>query len=242
MNNVSISQDVWGRVARAVHTIENVYPQNRPAQNQVYPAICSPARLYQLAGQLVYPYDQTVPPSSESAILLKWDSDNNKYTVPDEDDQQTDTLYCPDALRDKNGHYIGLPAFTGNNPFVWAVLNTQSGNVEILWDRAGPYRAELLADLNQGGSAQALVIETFNGSDTNGAEVTVYDWLLNYGDSISNGSKVFLQWVEDDQKFWVTAAACASGTQTYFMATPMMPPLPREKEAMADVWKTVRGS
>jgi hypothetical protein len=182
---------------------------------------CSPppssAKLYQVQNPLVYPEDQTQPPNMTGALLLKWDGTNSKYTAPDpsgDPPPPTYQLYHPMALRDTNNNYIGLPSlFTP--AWVWAWSNPMSGNLEIIDDRIHAYRAQLLADLNQGSSAQAIVWENSGSADSGGtgdqegATITVYDWYLPSGGTLTNGTRVGIQWFADDFRFYVTTAACS---------------------------------
>jgi len=121
------------------------------------------------------------------------------------------TVYHPMALRDSDGNYVGLPAMCVGDR-VWCCWNRQSGRWEIVTGR-GPlcYRAQLLENLEQGQSAQAIVwIRNLGDTagDIQGATITVYDWFLGPGQTLANGTRVQAQWFPDDRQFYVTTAEC----------------------------------
>jgi hypothetical protein len=234
---VQIPVPVATRIGKATVGFERFFknkigPPLPPVNGEMGP------RLYQLQNQLVYPSDNTAPPSTSGAIQLEWDSENNKWEQPSGDNPPTDTLFLSAALQKSDATYIGLPTLPVNT-YVWAYSCPVSGNWEILWDRACGYRAQLLEDLDQGGSAQAVIWEGDSGSST-GLEITVYDWLMSAGDSMADGTKIFIQWFQDDQQFWVTNAACDSGSlYTQSITTQSLPPSSLETQSIKDIWRTV---
>jgi hypothetical protein len=171
-----------------------------------------PLMWFELAGPLVYPYDTTQCPSSQGAMVVWFDPQQGTYGGTK--NAPPATVYHPMALCGSDGHYVGLPAMCAGDR-VWCCWNLQSGRWEIVADR-GPlcYRAQLLEDLEQGQSAQAVVwIRALGDStgDMRGATITVYDWFLGPGQALPNGTPIQAQWFPDDRRFYATTAACASG-------------------------------
>jgi hypothetical protein len=171
----------------------------------------APLAWFELANPLAYPNDTSQCPSSQAALAVWYDPQQEVYGGTQ--NSPPVTLYHPMALRDSDGHYVGLPAMCVGDR-VWCCWNLQSGRWEIVADR-GPlnYRAELLADLDQGQSAQAMVwIRALGDStgDMQGTTITVYDWFLGVGQTLAMGTRVQAQWFPDDRRFYVTTAACGN--------------------------------
>jgi hypothetical protein len=63
----------------------------------------------------------------------------------------------------------------------------------------------LQAELDSGGSA---TVALWWGGGYPGLNVTAYDWLLASGTNLPNLTKVKVEYFPQDQKWWVTGAAC----------------------------------
>lgn len=73
--------------------------------------------------------------------------------------------------------------------------------------RRGRWKAKLDGALSQGGSATAsLWYHDGTNLVDQGSNVTVYDWFLNTGESVSSGIKVIVE-KHQDGKWWVVGAA-----------------------------------
>jgi hypothetical protein len=179
-------------------------------------ALRAPLTWFELANALTYPSDTSQCPASEEAKAVWFDPQQETYGGTE--NSPSVTIYHPMALRDSNGNYVGLPALCPGDR-VWCYWNLQSGRWEIVADRE-PFncRAQLLGNLGQGDSVQAVVWR-INPANTSGGLggtdektnllITVHDWFLGPGQVLPIGMSIKAEWFPDDRRFYVTNAACS---------------------------------
>ena len=173
-------------------------------------ALRAPLVWFEIANPLIYPSDATQCPASQGAKAVWFDPQQQVYGGTEKSPPVA--IYHPMALRDSDGNYLGLPTMCAGDR-VWCCWNLQSGRWEIVADRGThSCRAQLLADLNQGQSAPAAVWTSAcddSGGDTSGASITVYDWFLGAGQTLTSGTRGKAEWFPDDRRFYVTTAECS---------------------------------
>ncbi len=103
------------------------------------------------------------------------------------------------------GHPFTVARITEDR--VEATWNSQSGRWECdISDHGGPFWGTLDGSLTTGSSQTVDIID--NTESTTGDSVTAYDRLLATGETIATGTKVLVQWIRSERRWYVTAAEC----------------------------------
>lgn len=179
--------------------------------------------LFELTGPIVYPQLDGAPsgyfdrdPTPHAPAQLVWCHQHRTEDIGQgsqpvlsyatSSDYAEQTIWFPLCRRNDEGYALGPPVAQAAAR-VLAVLNRQSGRWEVVqgppcfmacW---GVLDEQLLA----GGSA---TVSLWWGEGDSALNVTAYDWLLKTGTSLAAQTKVKVEFFPQDDKWWVTAAAC----------------------------------
>ncbi|MGA2063797.1 MAG: hypothetical protein ABSG86_02460 [Thermoguttaceae bacterium] len=179
--------------------------------------------LFELIGPVSYPdlstapsdhFDRDPTPSAQAQRVWWYQQQTTdatylgaavrSYAVPD--DARQETIWLPLGPRNQNGYGVGPPG-VGPGDRVLCLFDRQSGRWEVVG--GPPYHVAcwgtLQAELDSGGSA---TVALWWGGGYPGLNVTAYDWLLASGTNLPNLTKVKVEYFPQDQKWWVTGAAC----------------------------------
>ena len=158
---------------------------------------------YPDSGDMTFPGGWTVPPDvpyAENCKKIWLKNATNTYITSGSDEE---TVYFPN-IRD---FVQGEPVARITEDRVEATWNSQSGRWECdISDHGGPFWGTLDGSLTTGSSQTVDIID--NTESTTGDSVTAYDRLLATGETIATGTKVLVQWIRSERRWYVTAAEC----------------------------------
>lgn len=173
--------------------------------------VVSRLMLYELTEQLTYPTDTKSAPFADDCAPVIHDLHQNQELLAE--DTLDQTIYHPNALRDVDDNYIGLPLYnTGIR--VWTYPNHQSYQLEIIEnERNFVYWGKLNGSLAPEGTAEVSVYSSIGAplgalADT-GVDVTAWAPPVLIGGGLDTNDWVSITWFPDERRWYVTSAPCA---------------------------------